>query len=145
GRATLDEAARNAAFHSADAQLVLTDAVVVPLYYHKMWPLVKQGYVHDLVITPQGSDAIAFKTVWLTQTPPKPQLLTPANGAVIKNKTPKLDWKDSTGATYYNLELRLNSSTSKLIANPQLNVSEYKPAAPLAKKTYVWRVQACNA
>jgi peptide/nickel transport system substrate-binding protein len=145
GRATLDEAARNAAFHSADAQLVLTDAVVVPLYYPKMWPLLKQGYVHDLVITPQGSDAIAFKTVWLTQPPPKPQLLTPANGAVIKNKTPKLDWKDSTGATYYNLELRLNSSTGKLIANPQLNVSEYKPAAPLAKKTYVWRVQACNA
>ena len=79
------------------------------------------------------------------QPPPKPVLLTPTIGAVVTTKAPKLDWQDSNGATNYNLELRLNKPGGALIANPQVNVSQYKPAVPLAKKTYVWRVQACNA
>lgn len=145
GRATVDTTARNVAFHSADVQVVLNDAAVLPVYYGAMWPILKKGYVHDLVVTPQGDALISFKAVWLTQPPPKPQLRAPANGATITNRTPRLDWKDSNGATYYNLELRLKSPKGALIANPQVNVSEYKPVTPLAKKTYVWRVQACNA
>ena len=145
GRATLDETARNAAFHSADEQVVLNDAAVLPIYYSKMWPVLKKGYVRDLVITSQGEALLAFKTVWLTQPPSKPVLLTPANSATITNKKPKLDWKNSSGAIAYDLELRRDSTHGTLIANPHLNVSEFKPATALAKKQYYWRVRACNA
>ncbi len=57
----------------------------------------------------------------------------------------RLDWKNSNGAIAYDLELRRDSTHGALIANPQLNVSEYKPATARAKKQYFWRVRACNA
>ena len=48
GLATLNVAARNGVFHSADVQLVVTDAAVLPLYYSRSTPILHKAYVKGL-------------------------------------------------------------------------------------------------
>jgi oligopeptide transport system substrate-binding protein len=62
--ATLDESARNAAFHSADSQLVLTDAAVLPIYYYTT-QILKKSAVAGLHLTGLGYQAIPLKYVRL--------------------------------------------------------------------------------
>jgi ABC-type transport system substrate-binding protein len=64
--ATLDEATRNAQFYSADSQAVLNDAVVLPLYYGSMTPVLKRSNVHDLFSSGQLDSQFLLKYAWLS-------------------------------------------------------------------------------
>jgi ABC-type transport system substrate-binding protein len=66
GQTTLDPVLRNAAFHAADYQIVITDAVAIPQYYGAMIPVLKKPYVHDLHFGKLGGYPHAFlKDVWM--------------------------------------------------------------------------------
>lgn len=75
--------------------------------------------------------------------PLPPTLLSPKNG---KSCTPtcKLDWTDSTGATYYIVQVRRGTSSGTLVVNQKPSASMFTTS--LAKGyTYYWKVRACNA
>jgi oligopeptide transport system substrate-binding protein len=64
-QATLDLTTRNSLYHSNDQRLVITDAVVIPIYYGAMTPMLKKPYVQDLRISSQGYESIPLKYAWL--------------------------------------------------------------------------------
>jgi hypothetical protein len=66
GMANTDAGARNAAFHSADYQAVITDAVVIPIYFDSMTPILKRPIVNDLAFNSAGGyHFAALNNVWL--------------------------------------------------------------------------------
>lgn len=144
-RATLDQTARNTSFHSADEQAVIKDAIVLPIYYGSMVPILTRPYVHDLVITSLDYEVAVLKNVWLTQPPDKPQLLKPGNGTTTTKPKLKLDWTDSDGIAYYEAELHRDAKKGALIANPKPELSEVKTPKLQTGTSYFWRARACNA
>jgi ABC-type transport system substrate-binding protein len=65
---TLSETTRNTNFYSADAQAVLNDAAILPIYYGSMTPVMKKPYVHDLLYTGQRESQFLLKYAWLAHT-----------------------------------------------------------------------------
>ena len=72
------------------------------------------------------------------------KLLSPANGSQSSTPSQVLDWTDSSGATYYQLEVHKGSATGPVVISAQPTVSTYT-TGNLDPARYFWRVQACNA
>ncbi|MCM2271124.1 MAG: hypothetical protein NDJ18_01000 [candidate division Zixibacteria bacterium] len=96
------------------------------------------------------SDSSEWSTSWTfyldTEPPSQPSLLSPANGAVITDLTPLMDWTNSTdvgGAVLYDLYL---STDPGLPAGPStivqsgLTTSEYQITSNLAADTFYWKI-----
>jgi phospholipase C len=80
-----------------------------------------------------------------TPAPPSvPTLLSPANGSSLTNNQPTLDWTDSAGATYYNVEVRKNSPGGPVVASGSPTVSQFQTPFLRSGRTYYWHVQACD-
>ena len=87
-----------------------------------------------------------------TPNPPStPVLLSPANGAVISDLTPRLDWGISTvpaGTTFSHYELQVNEANgyySLTVWIYSLFAHEYTPTSNLwSGSTYYWRVRSWN-
>lgn len=62
-RATLDAAERNQVFHEADARLVEKEAMVVPLYYGAITPIMRRSNVNNFVVQANGYEATQLKYV----------------------------------------------------------------------------------
>lgn len=66
GLSSVDPATRNAAFHSADYQVVITDATAIPIYYNSMTPVLKKPYVNGLQYSKlAGHPDAPLRFVWL--------------------------------------------------------------------------------
>jgi ABC-type transport system substrate-binding protein len=65
GRVSLSETARNALFEAADATVVLTDAVALPIYYGSLKPVLKRPYVSGLRPSNQADYMQPLRYVWL--------------------------------------------------------------------------------
>lgn len=63
-RATLDESERNATFHAAEVQLVLTEAAALPIY-HTTTQVLKSSDVRGLHLTEFGYANIQLRYAWL--------------------------------------------------------------------------------
>lgn len=85
-----------------------------------------------------------------TANPPSvPVLVSPANGALLTNLTPTLDWSDSTvpaGTTFshYQLQLDDNSDFLSTILDTNLGVSTLAMGPLNSNMRYYWRVRAWN-
>jgi Zn-dependent metalloprotease len=101
---------------------------------------------------PRWSDTRWFKT---GNPPSVPVLKAPANNALVKDYTPKLDWSTSSlpsGTTFQRYELQVDDnndfSSPEIIASTPdgaLSQSVYIPGSDLASNTkYYWRVRAVN-
>ena len=66
--ATLSETTRNGSFYSADVQVVLNDAALIPLYYRSMTPVLKKPNVRDLLFTGSVDLQFPLKYAWLAPT-----------------------------------------------------------------------------
>lgn len=64
GLGSIDLATHNAAFHSADYQIVITDAIRLPIFYGAMIPVMKKPYVNGLNFSAWSGSAL-LKSVWL--------------------------------------------------------------------------------
>lgn len=94
--------------------------------------------------------------VWsiVTGNPPSiPVPVSPANGSLTRDYTPRLDWKNATvpsGTTFdhYQIQISADSAFVSLVVDttiPDPLTSEFTPAADLAPNTrYYWRVRAFN-
>ena len=81
-------------------------------------------------------------------TPSVPTLGSPANGALITDYTPLLNWSDSTpDLDHYQLQVATNSTFTALVYNQtSLTASQFTiPTDLAAARTYYWRVRAYNA
>ena len=80
--------------------------------------------------------------------PQTPTLVSPANGAVITDHTPYLDWsKVTAGSTvHYQLQVSKYASFSSTVVNKTwVSYSYYTVATSLSHGTYYWRVRAVDA
>ncbi|MBI5032325.1 MAG: ABC transporter substrate-binding protein [Chloroflexi bacterium] len=64
GLTSIDPATRNAAFHAADSQIVITDAIRLPIFYSTATPMMKKSYVKGLQRS-TWSGYPMLKSVWL--------------------------------------------------------------------------------
>jgi hypothetical protein len=71
-------------------------------------------------------------------------LLAPADGSQSSTRTPTLDWTDSTGATSYNVQVRRDSTTGRLVVNKTVSGSQYTTPSLAKGYWYYWHVRACN-
>jgi subtilisin len=88
-----------------------------------------------------------FKTPSKPQPPAAPSLTSPTNNSTVSNLVPKLQWKASTGATSYGLQVSTNSRfTSIVISQTGITDTQYDvPSGVLSgNTTYYWRVNASN-
>ena len=77
--------------------------------------------------------------------PAKPALLSPINDAKLNKRRVPLDWSDSTGATYYKLQVWGGYNGDTLVdQQTNLAVSQYTTVQLATGKWYWWRVRACN-
>jgi hypothetical protein len=92
------------------------------------------------------SSAFSF----MNANPPSiPSLLSPASGALLANRTPTLDWSDSTlpagtVLSFYELQLDDNSDFSSPILDTNVAVSNYTTSTLSSNAKYYWRVRAWN-
>jgi hypothetical protein len=77
--------------------------------------------------------------------PSRPVLVAPPDGGLVGTTTPLLDWADSVGATAYRVEVDDTWFRNPEVDVTGLAVSAYSVSAPLAERTYYWRVTASNA
>jgi hypothetical protein len=78
--------------------------------------------------------------------PPKPRLVSPANGARVPAGAVTLDWRNTKCAASYKIVVRQNSPSGTLAdKRKRLTVSTFTTKPLAANTTFVWRVQACNA
>jgi hypothetical protein len=97
-----------------------------------------------------------WSEVWSFNTPNppgKPSLLSPADNALIRDYTPRLDWSTSTlpsgtSFNYYRLQIAWDKSFNDLLLDTQVSPisnSEYTlPDELQANTPYYWRVMAVN-
>lgn len=72
------------------------------------------------------------------------RLLFPASASSSTTLPIVLDWTDSTGAAYYQIEVHQTTATGKIILSAKPTVSTFAITS-LKAGVYYWRVQACNA
>ena len=92
-----------------------------------------------------GKANIANIVVTAVLTPP--ELVAPANSAVLNTPRPLFDWKDSSGdVDNYRLQVTSGSlATPPFDVNVMLNpVTEFRPSGDLADAGYQWRVIATD-
>jgi hypothetical protein len=80
--------------------------------------------------------------------PAAPTLKSPASNSTISNRTPKLEWNTSTGATSYSLQVSTKSNFASLVINQTGIANSYYdvPSGKLSgNTTYYWRENASNA
>jgi titin len=80
--------------------------------------------------------------------PAAPVLKSPASGATVSTRTPRLEWNASTGATSYGLQVATTSTFTTLLVNVTGITGLYYDIAPgtLNWNTYYyWRVNASNS
>lgn len=87
----------------------------------------------------------ATRSVTLKSAPAAPVLTAPANGAVIDDTTPTLNWNAVTGATSYIIQADDSPSFASLEVDASSSGSEFTPATALADGLYHWRVRGVNA
>lgn len=81
--------------------------------------------------------------------PPRPVLLSPAKGALVKNLTPVLKWKDN-GAHYYRIQVASDNIFLNLVKDDIFTRDQiiagilYAPTLPPGKRLF-WRVQGYSA
>ncbi len=74
---------------------------------------------------------------------PAPNLLVPANGAVLPNRRPFFDWRNFWGASAYQLQIARNSAFTLSLVSKTVTPSQYEWTTDLLPKTtYYWRVRA---
>jgi hypothetical protein len=105
------------------------------------------------------TSAFSAKQSFKTGNPPTaPALLTPANGALVNDYTPLLDWKNSTTPTtpintvFKRYEIQVDDNND--FSSPEINTvttldditdSDFTPDTDLASNTkFYWRVRAVN-
>ena len=76
---------------------------------------------------------------------PRPYLYRPADGARTYNTTPTFEWVSLSGATAYQLQVDDDPAFSSPLVDQPTASTSYTPAAPLALRTYHWRVKATLA
>jgi predicted phage tail protein len=75
--------------------------------------------------------------------PAAPVLLTPADDAVLTDRTPDFDWEDSAGATKYKIQISVKADFSTMISKAKVQTSEFtQPTNLPLNKTLYWRVKA---
>ncbi|MCD6166249.1 hypothetical protein J7K19_06045, partial [bacterium] len=75
--------------------------------------------------------------------PSSPTLLSPANGSVFADPTPRLDWSDVPLVHRYELQIDDNSNFySPVLKDTSIKNSFYTVSTALADATYYWRVRA---
>lgn len=80
--------------------------------------------------------------------PGVPGLTAPANGVIVSDLQPLLNWNDSNpGAQYYQIQIStVQSFASTVIDESNVDVSEFMPPADLTPGVrYYWRVRGINA
>lgn len=90
-----------------------------------------------------GGGALKFAATFTPQAPAAPKLLTPASGSQSTSASQILDWTDSPGATYYQVQMRKGSTTGPLVDSAKPTSSTYTTKT-LAAALYYWRAGACN-
>ena len=105
---------------------------------------------------PNGPSLWSTKRSFTTGNPPSaPILLSPANGALVKDYTPLLDWNESTlpaMTTFKRYELQVDNNSD--FSSAEINISttagdisesSFTPVSDLTPNTkYFWRVRAIN-
>lgn len=80
-----------------------------------------------------------------TTKPAKPELVSPATGMTSKTRSQYLDWNSANCARYYKVDIRLGSRKGTSVdGTSKVKVTGYTTIALERKKTYYWRVSACN-
>ena len=73
---------------------------------------------------------------------PAPVLLLPAEGELVENVRPRLDWDDVPGATLYSVVVSRYSTFAYPLVNRTVSVSEYSPISDLPRNAMLyWRVR----
>lgn len=83
-----------------------------------------------------------------TGVPSTPSVVSPAPQTAIRASQIKLDWSNSSGASYYNLQVQVYDANSQRWAvglEQQPTASEQTIGALIDRTHYAWTVQACNA
>lgn len=78
----------------------------------------------------------------LSLLPPRPQLLTPANGASVLATSTDLTWQSIPDTLYY--RINVYDSQHNLFASQRLNVSTYTLSGITLGTSYTWEVKALN-
>lgn len=100
------------------------------------------GPASHTIVTPATP---ATYTATLThQTPGTPSLLSPANGILVTNYSPLIDWGDSSPpADHYQIQISTDAAFDAVPYDETVTASNYTPAPPLTPNTrYYWRVRA---
>lgn len=88
-----------------------------------------------------GYDSTPTNISSSTPPPPAPSLETPANGFTMDDQTPDLSWSQSGSASYFQVQIAIDSNFSNLIINEShWNTFNYTPP-PLDDDTYWWQVR----
>jgi titin len=110
---------------------------------------ISSGVVIATATDSSGNTSEFSECVNITSTlpvPPKPQLVSPDNGATVTNNPPLLDWNPSEYAVRYVVIIKQDAANGATVHNNK-NVpnDQYTPPALAGGHTYFWRVKACNA
>lgn len=80
-----------------------------------------------------------------SQSPARPFLLAPPNGATRNNRRVTLDWSDSACATYYQVVVKKDAKDGKVVdRSDDLPDSQFQTQELARGKTFYWRVRACS-
>lgn len=81
---------------------------------------------------------------WLNPAPFRPALTAPANNRQLDSTNPRLRWAAATGATLYQIQVRVNKRNGNLILDTTTSTTNVQLQNLKRGKTYFWRVRACN-
>ncbi len=91
-----------------------------------------------------GGGTLKFAAGFTPKKPAAPKLLSPVNLSKSTNPSQILDWTDSPGAAYYQVEVHKGSTIGTLADSAKPTGSTYTTKA-LTAALYYWRAGACNA
>ena len=83
-----------------------------------------------------------------TVAPAVPALVAPANGAVITDHTPYLDWSKVTASSTVHYQLQVDNNadfSSPAVSKTWVSYSYYTVTTSLSHGTYYWRVRSVDA
>lgn len=125
---------------SGTTYLTTSDLAVNTLYYWRV-----RG------VGPFGNGDWSVVRTFRTANPPsRPRLSAPANGSLITNYRPKLNWTDSSIPTstqldHYQVQVAADDKFTSLLYDQSTTASEFAIPADLTPNSrYYWRVRAVN-